>query len=253
MTDLNQKLETLADRLDQRGRLYKRLRLLEAIDSTSSLTAAADLTGVCYKTAWNHLRDLSEEAGCKLVATSTGGASGGGSELTETGRQFLTLLRIRRTHNSHNRLGGSAPALRFSARNQLAGKVTQIDTSGLIANVEIRVGALRLISQVTRSSIDHLQLETGSAVYAIIKASIIKLKPPTSPLPSSFILQNRLPARAVNCESSAAGREVQLELAPGVELTAARPFVLQEEAWLYNGAEVLVVIDPTEIMLATAA
>lgn len=270
------KMENLAEQLLRRGRLPKRLRLLEAIEQSASLTVAAELTGVCYKTAWNHLRALTEQAGCALVDTRIGGATGGSSTLTDNGQQLLALLRARHTqpdpapaaerhsdanasqnqrhHLSHNR-ADDTPALRFSARNQLAGRVQHIDTAGLLANVWLSIGSVQLVAQITRSSIERLQLRTGSEVYAIIKASLIKLHPVTHKAPEAPAASdqtNRLPGRILRCEHSANGRELLLQLAPGVELTVAQPLSAGEETRLHSGASVTALIDPTEIMLATA-
>lgn len=250
MVQHNQLFEALATQLDQRGRLEKRLRLLEAIAATGSLTAAADITGVSYKTAWNHLREMNKLSGETLVSTVTGGASGGGSKLTSGGEEFLTLLRIQRTRSRHN-LAQKVPALRFSARNQLPAKVTAISTSGVIARVDLRIGEIALYSHITRSSIDRLGLSQGGGVFAIIKASALDLLPADSPPPGSDI--NCLPGIVVNCESSANGREIELSLADGVTITVARPFNLNEEAWIYQGARIQVLIQPEEIMLATTA
>ncbi|GGB96830.1 ModE family transcriptional regulator [Marinobacterium zhoushanense] len=250
MAEQNQQLEALAAQLDSRGRLEKRLRLLEAIASTGSLTAAAELTGVSYKTAWNHLRELNSACGETLVSTSTGGASGGGSRLTDSGEALLKLLRIQRTGSRH-RLAQRVPALRFSARNQLPARVIGISTSGVIARVDLRIGSLELYSHITRSSIERLGLSQGGGAFAIIKASALELLPPDSPEPVGDI--NCLPARVLSCESSAQGREIELELAEGVSLTVARAFNLSEEAWIYQGAALQVLIQPEEIMLATAA
>lgn len=250
MAERNQSFEALATQLDQRGRLEKRLRLLEAIAATSSLTAAADITGVSYKTAWNHLREMNRLSGEILVSTTTGGSSGGGSKLSPAGEEFLTLLRIQRTRSRHT-LAQKVPALRFSARNQLPAKVTAISTSGVIARIDLRAGDVSLYSHITRSSIERLGLSQGGGVFAIIKASALDLLPPDSPPPAGAI--NCLPGIVAACESSANGREIELNLADGVTLTVARPFDLSEEAWIYKGAGLQVLIQPEEIMLATTA
>jgi len=250
MPEQHQRLETLASELDRRNRLDKRLRLLEAIATTGSLTAAAELIGVSYKTAWNHLREMNRLSGDTLVETSSGGASGGGSRLSTKGEELLSLLRIQRSRSRHH-LAEQAPALRFSARNQLAAKINAISSSGVIARVDLSIAGVALHSHITRSSIDRLGLSRGGGVFAIIKASALDLLPPEAPAPGGDI--NCLPARIARCESSANGREIELSLGEGVMLTVARPFDPSEEAWIYQDAELQVLIQPEEIMLATAA
>lgn len=249
MTPLDQRLEALAAQLKQRKRLQKRLRLLEALDATGSLTAAADITGVCYKTAWNHLRELTCRAECPLVTTVSGGSRGGGSTLTERGRQLLALLRI---HGTDSPLpeNDRTPTLRFSARNQLAGRITDIELQGPIATVDIDVRGVRIRSRITRSSIDNLSIQVGREIYAIIKATVIKLWPPERAPDEANA--NCLHARILACPDGANGGEIRLQLAKGVELTTVRQHTPRDERWLYPGAGVQVVFDPLDIMLATA-
>lgn len=250
MPEQNQQLEALARQLDQRRRLDKRLRLLEAIASTGSLTAAADLLGVSYKTAWNHLRELHAASGERLVDTSTGGRDGGSSRLTARGEALLSLLRLQR-QQSRQQLAEKVPALRFSARNQLPGRIRAIDTSGVIARIGLSVGSVALRCHITRSSISRLGLEVGAGVYAIIKASTVDLAAVGSDIAGTDT--NVLPARVDRCESSAHGREIEVSIGDGVRLAIARAFDIADEAWLYEGAQVQVLIHPEEIMLATSA
>ncbi|KEA63696.1 DNA-binding domain of ModE [Marinobacterium lacunae] len=250
MASQNPILENLAAELDKRRRLEKRLRLLDAIANTASLAAAARLTGVSYKTAWNHIRELSARSGEALVDTTIGGAKGGGSRLTPAGEALLKLLRIQR-NGSQQQLAQSLPALRFSARNQIPARISAIDAQGVIARIVLRIGDIELNSHITRSSIARLELTPGGDVFAIIKASAIDLVPPHHRIPEGDI--NCLPARITSCESSPQGREIELHLKGGFNITLARTYDPSEETWIQQGAEVRVLIQPEEIMLATTA
>ncbi|TCK02686.1 TOBE domain-containing protein [Marinobacterium mangrovicola] len=250
MTHQQQRLEQFATELDRRRRLEKRLRLLDAIHNTGSLTAAAKLVGVSYKTAWNHIREMNQRCESTVLDTQAGGTQGGGSVLTETGKALMSLLRIQR-NGSQQRLADKVPALRFSARNQLPARITSIDTSGVIARVGLAIGQLEMQCHITSSSIDRLELTNGSGVYAIIKASTIELSPGNQPLQGNNT--NCLPARVSRCTSSSHGRELELTLGDGLTLALARPFDIQEDAWIYQDAPVYALIEPEEIMLATSA
>lgn len=192
MSEQNQQLEALARRLDQQRRLDKRLRLLDAIAGTGSLAAAASLLGVSYKTAWNHLRELHHASGEQLVETSTGGIGGGSSRLTERGEMLRRLLRLQRQH-SQQQLAEKVPALRFSARNQLAARICTLDADDVIARIDLAIGGITLRSHITRSSITRLGLSVGSGVYAIIKASTLDLAPAGTEPANAEI--NCIPAR----------------------------------------------------------
>jgi molybdate transport system regulatory protein len=59
-----------------------RVSLLEAIEETGSISAAASRMGVSYRRAWEKIQESEERLGIKLVETQTGGTGGGGSQLT---------------------------------------------------------------------------------------------------------------------------------------------------------------------------
>ena len=71
-----------------------RARLLEAIEAGGSITHAASVLGVSYRTAWNRVEQLNTEASAPLVTTRTGGPHGGGARLTPEGRRALAAYRL---------------------------------------------------------------------------------------------------------------------------------------------------------------
>lgn len=70
-----------------------KIDLLEAIDATGSLTAAARAIGMSYRRAWLLLEELNRSLRTAAVATAAGGRNGGGSVLTPAGRELLELYR----------------------------------------------------------------------------------------------------------------------------------------------------------------
>ena len=70
-----------------------RVRLLETIDETGSLSRAAEKLEVPYRTAWYKLKEIEDRLGVKLLETQSGGADGGGSRLTADARQLITRFR----------------------------------------------------------------------------------------------------------------------------------------------------------------
>ena len=68
--------------------------LLQAIDETASLTAAAARFGMSYKRGWNLVRELNAAFAKPLVETEKGGSGGGGgARLTPLGRHVLERYR----------------------------------------------------------------------------------------------------------------------------------------------------------------
>lgn len=68
-------------------------RLLELVDETGSISAAARAMGMSYRRAWLLIDDLKSVFGEAVVATNAGGAKGGGATLTPRGRAVLAAFR----------------------------------------------------------------------------------------------------------------------------------------------------------------
>ncbi len=63
--------------------------LLEHIDKTGSLSTACASMDMAYSKAWRIIKRAEKELNFSLVERKTGGAGGGGSTLTQEGRDFL--------------------------------------------------------------------------------------------------------------------------------------------------------------------
>ncbi len=70
-----------------------KIALLEALAETRSITAAAKSLGMSYRRAWMLIDEVNRALKSPAVASATGGQNGGGSELTDTGRQLIALYR----------------------------------------------------------------------------------------------------------------------------------------------------------------
>jgi len=64
-------------------------RLLEAIDATGSLKAAADALGMSYRKAWGDLRSAEAAVGQVLLERRRGGRCGGETRLTKEGKRWV--------------------------------------------------------------------------------------------------------------------------------------------------------------------
>ena len=62
--------------------------------------------------------------------------------------------------------------MKLSARNQIPGKVVQVQKGQTTAHIRIEVSAGVIItSSITNESVDELGLKAGDNVHAVIKAS----------------------------------------------------------------------------------
>ena len=68
-------------------------RLLEEIEKTKSLRLAAMKMGMAYSKAWGLIKQAQKQLGDDLVCSTTGGAGGGSTVLTEKGLQLVTAYR----------------------------------------------------------------------------------------------------------------------------------------------------------------
>ncbi len=70
-----------------------KIRLLEQIASTGSISSAARSCGMDYRRAQYLLDTIVKAVGTAMVKTVIGGAQGGGSELTQEGRDLVDAFR----------------------------------------------------------------------------------------------------------------------------------------------------------------
>ena len=63
----------------------------------------------------------------------------------------------------------------ISARNHLWGTIESIRTDGLMAEVLMKIGDQTLVSIITRSSAERLELAAGDQVFAIVKATEVMI------------------------------------------------------------------------------
>ncbi len=65
------------------------LRLLQFIEQEGSLAKAAKAMGMSYKKAWDMVDQLNKKASSPVVVSKKGGSKGGGTEITERGKQLM--------------------------------------------------------------------------------------------------------------------------------------------------------------------
>jgi molybdopterin-binding protein len=63
----------------------------------------------------------------------------------------------------------------LSARNQYPGTVKSVKLGGIMAEVVVSVGPIEIVSAITRTSAETLNLQAGDKVYAIIKSTEVMI------------------------------------------------------------------------------
>lgn len=211
----------------------QRIRLLEAIDTMGSISAAARTVGLTYRGAWDAVSAINGLANQPLVLGRTGGRSGGGASLTEDGRRFLRAVQtIRRELHRHAHiisieLGSdlAVPALswrhmmRTSARNMLLCTVAEVKHGAVNAEIDLTVSeSIKLVAIITEESVKSLELAPGREVFALIKSSFVLLAPEAEVGRTSA--RNVLRGTVARREDGAVNSEIILDLGDGKSIAS---------------------------------
>lgn len=173
---------------DRPALLEKRVKLLEAISETGSISSAAKRVGLSYKAAWEAVDTMNNLSHNPLVVRVIGGSGGGGTTLTPLGLEVVSNYSVLKKEYERflNRLSKMGDfemnslkhiqriAMQISARNQLMGKIGEIKQARVNAEVSIVLkSGVILSSTITNSAVEELGLGIGDEVVGIIKASSV--------------------------------------------------------------------------------
>ena len=210
-----------------------RIELLEQIDQTGSINAAAKEMKMSYKAAWERINGMNALADKPLIERLTGGRGGGGTKLTSYARELIaTFHRFNELHrqfidrfseagNDPERLARilSRTFLTTSARNQLPAILTSIETNGLHSILTLSLNSSdTLLSTITTKSVENMGLSLGCDAYAIIKSSDIKISTEPS------INENSLSGIIEGIERSEENAEIAFRLDGGTLLVAVEKY-----------------------------
>jgi molybdate transport system regulatory protein len=70
-----------------------KMRLLDAVAETGSISSAGRALGMSYRRAWMLIDDLNSSFRRKVVTTTLGGKEGGGAKLTPFGQELVKRYR----------------------------------------------------------------------------------------------------------------------------------------------------------------
>jgi molybdate transport system regulatory protein len=70
-----------------------KMRLLDAVAETGSISSAGRALGMSYRRAWMLIDDLNSSFRKKVVSTTLGGKEGGGAKLTPFGEELVKRYR----------------------------------------------------------------------------------------------------------------------------------------------------------------
>jgi len=250
--------------LFSRGRKYDHMALLEQIDVTGSIRAAATALGMTYKTAWDAVEAINNMTDSPLVERRKGGRDGGGANLTNHGRRLVSTYRRldeerERVLQQLNNVVDDFDAyyqlirrfdLKTSARNQFLGKVKTIKQGEISNEVILDLGGDdEIVANITSDSLEHLELKQGTEAYAMIKASWVIL---TLDHQLKTSARNKLSGRVARCHEGAINTEVIIELNGGKTLAATITNESAHELGLKPDVQVSALIKASNVILAVA-
>lgn len=217
----------------------KRIEVLRRIAEVGSISEAARMAGVSYKSAWQAIETLSNLAGTPLVEKIVGGSGGGGTQLTHAGQQLLAgaelLAQARRAVFNQFKEGPlPLPALaglglRTSMRNQLPCTILQLIPLAHMVRVILDLGDRQTIAaRITAESAQLLGLAPGNAVMALCKATGVNIAPIITPREGINVLRGSI----VRVSKHPQGGELTLQLGSGHQLVgfaAACPELMETQ------------------------
>jgi molybdopterin-binding protein len=65
--------------------------------------------------------------------------------------------------------------MELSARNQLPGKVVSTKLGSIMAEVTVEVEPAVIVAAITRSSVEHLNLQPGDTVRVVVKSTEVMI------------------------------------------------------------------------------
>jgi len=240
----------------------QRVRLLEEIDRHGSIQKAGKELGLSYKTAWDAVNSMNNLCDQPLVLREVGGRRGGGSHLTEHGRNMIKLFRAVETEYQRalDKLGGDLGDMRnfnrllnrfsmkTSARNQFHGTVTALIQGPVNFEVRMRLDDWNeIVAVVTNESADTLELRVGMEIIALVKAPSVLLYTDTKVKVST---RNKLWGTVYDLQVGPVNAEVTVALPSGKSVIAVVTRESCEELGLTVGTPVCAAFKSSSVILA---
>jgi molybdate transport system regulatory protein len=241
----------------------QRVHLLEAIERLGSIQAAAKELGMSYKAAWDAVNAMNNLCDQPLVLREVGGRRGGGSRLTEHGRNMIKLFRAVESEYQRalDRLGGNLADMRnfnrllnrfsmkTSARNQFRGTVSALIQGSVGFEVRMRLDDWNeIVAVVTNDSAEHLELRVGKELFALVKAPSVLLFTDETVKVST---RNQLWGAIYDLHVGPVNAEVTVALPSGKSVVAVITRESCEEMELTVGRSVCAAFKSSSVILAT--
>ncbi len=240
----------------------RRIELLEKIAELGSISKAAKAAGMSYKGAWDAVNSMNNLADKPLTRNKTGGCNGGGTFLTEEGRNLIRMFRMveseqsKTLHNIEKKANDLDRAfnlmrrisMRISAKNVFFGLVSRIQVDNFLAEVclDLKSGC-QISSVITAESVETLGLAVGETAYAVIKASSVMV---SSDLGETRLsASNLLHGKVVSLRTDAVMGQIILDIGEGDTLSATITADGAGHLGIREGDKACAVIDASNVII----
>ena len=247
-----------------------RIRLLEAIEQHGSISQAAKAVPLSYKAAWDAVDAMNNLAEHPLVVRSTGGKHGGGTQLTDYGRQVIALYRALEAEYQAalERLAASLDtdqhqdfqqfrqllkrmSMKTSARNQFAGRIVGLREGQVDFEVRLQLDdENEIVAVITQDSAANLELAIGMEISALVKSSSVLLLNDPSVKTSA---RNHLWGEITRIHDGPVNAEITLTMKSGKSVCAVVTHGSVERLGLVVGEQACAVFKASSVILCKYA
>lgn len=247
--------------LNQPFLLEKRIELLLAIQKEGSISKAAKVVPMSYKSAWEAVDAMNNLAPQPIVQKETGGKGGGGTVLTDYGENLLNSYAILKNEqqkflenltNITDIDTGTLKtikrfAMQISARNQIQGIVKKVVLSEINANIIIiPKSGHELFSNISKNSVINMDIKEDTEVVAIFKSSNVLLTTNQNIIISG---RNKIKGIIKAIRKDEINCEVIIDIGDKQTIASIVTVEAIKELKLIIGAEVIAVIKSNDIMI----
>ena len=241
--------------------LEKRIELLIAVKRTGSISKAAKEVPMSYKAAWEAIESMNNLSTTPIVQRETGGVGGGGTTLTPYGENLIETFEILRNEqkkflknlsqitdiNTGTLKTIRRLSMQISARNQISGTVELIEHGKINAEIFIKLkSGYTLVSVITNTAANNLNLEIGDEVVAIFKSSTVLI---TTDITLNISARNKFQGTVDSINQDEINSELVIDIGNGDKIASVITTNSIETLNIKEGMQVSAIIKASDVML----
>ena len=238
-----------------------RVELLEKIDEYGSISKASKAMKMSYKAAWDMVDAMNNLSDKPLVEKVTGGKNGGGTQVTQVGKELInTFKKFKEFYNAlllevdENELSSDNHLslirklhMKSSSRNMITGHIKEFTTAEYNTKVELSISEdISLYAIIPTATFVDMGLKKGDKVFALVQESSIML---STQQPHGISARNIIKSTISALKTDAVSTEVKLSIGKNT-LTSAISNDSLESLNLKIGQELYAIIKATDIIVS---